>query len=186
MERMTQWFGTGEDRAAGLVPEHRERYTTDELIDVLLDKLARYEDTGLMPEQIEAIQEENAKLTTPDTVRIRHMERITKQVEEHGGVDHLIGLDILAYMGRLAILPCKITDPIWLIESVFNVRKCTEEKITPARIDHFTIGEKGVPVIDACTDDGLWYTSLEPGDYYLTPEMAQAVIDEGDTNVDAW
>jgi len=52
MERMTQWFGTGDNRVAGLAPEHEEQYTVDELIDVLLDKLARYEDTGLEPEQI--------------------------------------------------------------------------------------------------------------------------------------
>lgn len=54
MERLTQWFGTGDNRVAGLTPEHEGQYTADELIDVLLDKLARYEDTGLEPEQITA------------------------------------------------------------------------------------------------------------------------------------
>ncbi len=56
MGRLTQWFGTGDDRVAGLAPEHEEKYTTDELIDVLLDKLASYEDTGLEPEEIAVLQ----------------------------------------------------------------------------------------------------------------------------------
>lgn len=176
MEKMTRWFGTGDNRVAGLAPEHEEKYTVDELIDLLLDKLARYEDTDLTPEQVEALQEENVRLTTPDTVRINRLERIVKQAEDHGGIDHLVGLDVLAYMGRLAILPCKITESIWLIESVYNGKKRVGEKIVLARIDHFTIGEKGVPVIDACTEAGQWYTSLEPGDYYLTPEQARAAI----------
>lgn len=42
MEKMTRWFGTGDNRVAGLAPEHEEKYTVDELIDLLLDKLARY------------------------------------------------------------------------------------------------------------------------------------------------
>lgn len=147
-------------------------------------RLKAYEDTGLTPDQIEAIQEENARLTTPDTVRINRLERIAKQADEHGGIDHLVGLDILAYMGRLPILPCKITDPIWLIEGVYKGKKRVGEKAVLARIDHFTIGEKGTPVIDACTETGEWYASLEPGDYYLTLEQAQAAINEGDANVD--
>ncbi len=36
MERLTQWFGSGRNRVAGLDTEHEEKYTTDELIDVLL------------------------------------------------------------------------------------------------------------------------------------------------------
>lgn len=63
-----------------------------------LRRLAAYEDTDLTPEQVEALQEENVRLTTPDTVRINRLERIAKQVDEHGGIDHLVGLDVLAYM----------------------------------------------------------------------------------------
>ena len=33
------------------------------------------------------------------------MRRIYKQVEDHGGIHHLIGLDQLAWEGRLVILP---------------------------------------------------------------------------------
>ena len=49
MERIT--FRT-KDGVALLHPSLNEKYTADELIDVLLDKLAAYEDTGLCPETI--------------------------------------------------------------------------------------------------------------------------------------
>lgn len=113
MERVTQWFGTGDNRIAGMAPEHEEKRTVDELICLLLDALARYEDTDLTPDQIEALQEENARLTTPDTVRINRLERIAKQVDDHGGIDHLVGLDDLAYKGRLLVLPCPIGGTVW-------------------------------------------------------------------------
>lgn len=117
MERVTQWFRTGDNRVAGMTPEYEEKHTVDELINLLLDKLARYEDTDLTPEQVEALQEENVRLTTPDTVRINRLERIAKQADEHGGIDHLVGLDILACMGRLLIKPCKVGDPLYEIDA---------------------------------------------------------------------
>lgn len=130
MERVTQWFGTGDNRVAGMTPEHEEKHTVDELINLLLDKLARYEDTGLTPEQVEAIQEENVKLTTPDTVRINRLERIAKQVDKHGGIDHLVGLDALAYVGRLVILPCPIGVTVWqrlmLCNSGWTTERCDD------------------------------------------------------------
>ena len=61
MERMTQWFGNGTCRVAGMAAEHEEMHTTDEIIDLLLDKLATYEDTGLTPEQIDRVLMANAK-----------------------------------------------------------------------------------------------------------------------------
>lgn len=52
MERLTQWFGAGSDRVFGLNPELEEKYTAGELIDVLLKRVAAYEDTGLEPERV--------------------------------------------------------------------------------------------------------------------------------------
>lgn len=138
----------------------------------LIERLAEYEDTGLTPEQV-------VELITPDTVKIRRMERIMRQVEEHGGVDHLIALDVAACDGRVAILPCKKTITIYLIESVYNGRKKVKEVAVPADIDHFTIGENG-PVITACTrETNHWYEALEPGDYYMTLDDALAEIEKG-------
>lgn len=41
---------------AGLAVEYEELFKTDELIDLLLNVLATYEDTGLTPEEIEALK----------------------------------------------------------------------------------------------------------------------------------
>ena len=45
-----------------------------------------------------------------------------------------------------------------------------------AQINHFTIGDLGKPVLDCYTEDENWYTALEPGDYYLTREAAEAAL----------
>lgn len=50
--RDTQWFGKGADRVAGMAPHLEEKFTCDELIDYLLEKLARYEDSGLTPDEL--------------------------------------------------------------------------------------------------------------------------------------
>lgn len=52
MTRDTVWFGYGADRVAGMAPHLEEKFTCDELIDYLLTKLARYEDTGMTPEDL--------------------------------------------------------------------------------------------------------------------------------------
>lgn len=52
MTRDTVWFGHGADRVAGMAPHLEEKFTCDELIDYLLKKLARYEDTGMTPEDL--------------------------------------------------------------------------------------------------------------------------------------
>lgn len=52
MTRDTVWFGHGADRVAGMAPHLEEKFTCDELIDYLLTKLARYEDTGMTPEDL--------------------------------------------------------------------------------------------------------------------------------------
>ena len=49
MERLTQRIKTGEVLMAS---EYEEKYTTEEWICVLQDRLAAYEDTGLTPDQV--------------------------------------------------------------------------------------------------------------------------------------
>lgn len=57
MERLTQWFDNGTCRVVGLAAEHEEKHATGELIDLLLDRLAVYEDTGMEPDEINALRE---------------------------------------------------------------------------------------------------------------------------------
>lgn len=55
MERLTI---RDRENNALLAPEHEERHTAEELIDLLLSRLAAYEDTGLTPEEIEHLRKE--------------------------------------------------------------------------------------------------------------------------------
>lgn len=51
MERLTTRY----DGHAVMAWEHEEKYTTSEWIDMLTDRLAAYEDTGLEPEEVEVL-----------------------------------------------------------------------------------------------------------------------------------
>ena len=92
MERFTQWFGNGTCRVAGMAAEHEEMHTTDELIDLLLDRLAVYEDTGMEPEEINALRE-FCESTTSTT--LRHIYELVQAERE----------------GRLVVKPHKVPVP---------------------------------------------------------------------------
>ena len=87
MERLTQRLRTGEVLMAS---EYEEKYTEQEWISVLQDRLAAYEDTGLTPEEITAMRH------TLD--------------EYHKVVDPLIRAQA---DGRLVVLPCKVGDKLY-------------------------------------------------------------------------
>lgn len=79
--------------------------------------------------------------------------------------------------GQLVILPCKVTDTVYIPESIFKGKKIIGERVVSAQIDHVTIGgTTGKPVFDICSETGNWYYSLEPGEFYLTREEAEAAI----------
>lgn len=44
MERLTQWFGYGSCRVAGIASHLEEKHTAEELVDILTARLADYED----------------------------------------------------------------------------------------------------------------------------------------------
>lgn len=82
MERLTQRLRTGEVLMAS---EYEEKYTEQEWISVLQDRLAAYEDTRLEPEEITAMQR------TLD--------------EYHKVADPLLRAQA---DGRLVVLPCQV------------------------------------------------------------------------------
>lgn len=92
MKRLTKWFGEGENRVAGVADDLEEKYTPEEIIDLLLAALAPYEATGLEPEEI------------------------------RGTLDHFRKLIQAEQDGRLVVLPCKPTlrtdasDAIYVID----------------------------------------------------------------------
>lgn len=85
MGRMTIRTTSG---IALLAPAFEERYSTDDLIDVLLDRLAAYEDTGLEPEEIKNLK--------------------TGIIPAHWGE-----LFYAEAEGRLLVLPCKVGDTVY-------------------------------------------------------------------------
>ncbi len=131
-------------------------------IDVAVNRLADYEDTGLAPEEVTALQASNQELK--------------KEV-----------LPILQakVQDRLAILPCKVTDTVYIVETVFESgkqkrrNKPSGERVVSAQIDHVTIGgTTGKPVFDLCTETGNWYSSMDPEQFYLTRDAAESALRE--------
>lgn len=110
MERLTERLRTGEVLMAS---DYEEKYTEQEWICVLQDRLAAYEDTGLTPEEVAALVKDWSDLCTI--------------VGECGGIDRLRGLAEADKDGRLVVLPCKVGDRLYEVTgrkttSVYKVR----------------------------------------------------------------
>lgn len=88
MERLTQRLRTGEVLMAS---DYEEKYTEQEWISVLQDRLAAYEDTGLTPEQIKELAH--------DTTGPLHR-KIGEWIDAEA-------------TGRLVVLPCKVGDVLY-------------------------------------------------------------------------
>ena len=96
MERLTERLRTGEVLMAS---DYEEKYTEQEWICVLQDRLAAYEDTGLTPEEVAALVKDWSDLCTI--------------VGECGGIDRLRELAEADRAGRLVVLPCKVGDTVY-------------------------------------------------------------------------
>lgn len=94
------------------------------------------------------------------------------------GRDRLLELAQAEKDGRLVVLPCKLTDTVYVVESIMKGKKHIGEKIVSAQIDHVTIGESGKPVLDVCTETGNWYGPLETGEFWVTREEAEEALRE--------
>ena len=138
-------------------------YQHDELAD-WLEELKAYRETGQTPEEIH---------------KLISIDRWNDAVEK----------EWLKYLqmekdGRLVVLPCKVTDTVYITEAVFEngkqkrLNKPSGEQVVSAQIDHVTIGGTGKPVFDLCTETGNWYYSMDPEQFYLTREAAETALKE--------
>lgn len=101
MERLTQRIKTGEVLMAS---EYEEKYTTEEWICVLQDRLAAYEDTGLMPEEVLSMSGEwCAMMSVLNSVGV--------------GYDRLRELAAADKEGRVVVLPCKVGDTVYFVNA---------------------------------------------------------------------
>ena len=131
-----------------------------EKFPIAIERLAAYEDTGLMPEEIADFRE-------------MYREMAAKFADYKAA----------EVTGQMVILPCRVTDTVYFIETVHKGRKYAGGRVVSAQIDHVTIGgTTGKPVFDLCTETGNWLYSLEPEEFFLTREAAEKALEEGRKN----
>lgn len=95
MERLTERLRTGEVLMAS---DYEEKYTEQEWICMLQDRLAAYEDTGMTPEEIDMDHE--AAETLRQLCRGCDLDRLEKLAEADKD-------------GRVVVLPCKVGDVLY-------------------------------------------------------------------------
>lgn len=102
MERLTEYESIGGYAHAILTGD----------LDKAIMRLAAYEDTGLDPEKVTALQKDWSALCTG--------------IGECGGIDRVKELAEADKDGRLVVLPCKVNDAVWITGSV---RRLYSEKV---------------------------------------------------------
>lgn len=113
MERLTERLRTGEVLMAS---DYEEKYTEQEWICVLQDRLAAYEDTGLTPEEVAALVKDWSDLCTI--------------VGECGGIDRMRELAEADKDGRLVVLPCKAGQRVFaLLDTDKHISECEVKQI---------------------------------------------------------
>ena len=110
MERLTERLRTGEVLMAS---DYEEKYTEQEWICVLQDRLAAYEDTGLTPEEVSALIKDWIDLRTT--------------IGECGGIDRLRGLAEADKDGRVVVLPCRAGDVMYKLFREYT--ECTSYQV---------------------------------------------------------
>lgn len=117
MERLTQRLRTGEVLMAS---EYEEKYTEQEWISVLQDRLADYEDTERTPEEVSSLVKDWSDLCTI--------------VGECGGLDRVRALAKADRDGRLVVLPCKAGDTVYEVTSRKTI---SEYRVKAIRVELF-------------------------------------------------
>ena len=82
-----------------MASEHEEKYTTEEWICMLQDRLADYEDSGVTPERVVWMKE-------VIEIAFDHDKSRAERAHE---------LHVADKEGRVAVLPCKVGDTVWRI-----------------------------------------------------------------------
>lgn len=122
--------------------------------EVALARLAAYEDTGLTPEEIVAL-------------------RSTLE-EYHKDADPLLRAKV---EDRLVVLPCRMDATVYDIRRFYKGRKVVRWEIVSGEIDHFTIGDAGMPIATVCLHGNEW-ADYEPDDLILTKKDAENALKE--------
>ena len=84
-----------------MASEYEEKYTEQEWISVLQDRIAAYEETWLTPEEVSSLVKDWSDLCTI--------------VGECGGISRVRVLAEADKDGRLVVLPCKVGDTLFRV-----------------------------------------------------------------------
>lgn len=157
MERLTERLRTGEVLMAS---DYEEKYTEQEWICVLQDRLAAYEDTGLTPEEVAALVKDWSDLCTI--------------VGECGGIDRMRELAEADKDGRLVVLPCKVGDIVWAnLDGMRHTRKCV--------IEFANIGSRVTTIVFSTVDGLREQYGVNPCSFgktvFLTREEAEKALE---------
>lgn len=101
MERLTKRTKTG---GVLMASEHEEKYTVEEWICMLQDRLADYEDSGVTPERVVWMKEVIEIAFDHDKSRVERAHELHVADKE----------------GRVVILPCKVGDAVWFARSAYR------------------------------------------------------------------
>lgn len=99
--------------------EHEEKHTTQEWIDMLTDRLAAYEDTGLEPEDIKKHEAAYNECLTRTYGPFKQKISQWLQAEQDG---------------RLVVLPCKVGDTIYYTREGCPI-------VEPLKVRTFFVGD---------------------------------------------
>lgn len=114
MERCTIRLKTGEERCAQLDG------------NVVVERLAAYEDTGLEPEEVETIKLALAAKHFADLETLNNTQ-----------ISRLAELAVADKEGHVVVLPCRVGDTVWLTASYYTKRlpQPMEARVARIKID---------------------------------------------------
>lgn len=159
MERLTQRLRTGEVLMAS---EYEEKYTEQEWISVLQDRLAAYEDTRLEPEEIDMDHE--AAETLRQLCRNYDLDRLEKLTEADKD-------------GRLVVLPVRpvLTQSIGSMLYIIEDGEIVEDSLCEALVGMGSNGE--INIFYTTLSDQISFEQADIGKtVFLTREEAEKVL----------
>lgn len=106
MERLTQRLRTGEVLMAS---DYEEKYTEQEWINVLQNRLAAYEDTSMTPKQCENAKAIIESAFSDDTSKAERIRELLKADKD----------------GRVVVLPCKVGGEVYsTLDDLGRLHQC--------------------------------------------------------------
>lgn len=156
MERLTF-----RDKAGNVMMafEHEEKYTTQEWIDMLENRLAEYEDTGYTPEDFDRLCREMCSM------RLAFGIKTLEQLRD----------DFIS--GRLVMLPCKVGDTVYIP----NITNCSRDAVA-VRVQGISISVSGRTILrfGGYPFESAWGDGCGK-DWFLTREEAEAALRKEET-----